>query len=466
MKKLSLLFIILYGTLLLGSMFWSDTRDEPKWLVEYKSGDLEKDDGINIYFIGISQPYKKVKEKKAIQGARQNGLSQIANYINVSIGSSVKINTVDDNNNLDESIESDISSLSLVDLDSIVPSKEFLSVDGDSIVGYTLYKITKDELKEKQEEYKRKSMEYKNLIDECKEDIKNDKIDLAKDIIKKLEGFKQSKYDQEYKTLVKELDKMFNVNITTNIRKGKIFKLNEYIKVTVRPSKSVYIYVLQQYGNSKKIKMLFPNEQDNNNYLSAKKKKTLKIKTIRKHLTSGYNKIIVYASYRQIPFINHINNSYELSNKKDAKWQDMLLNIKDKNAVFQKEYRYKVDNKKKKKAIICLKVEGQGVLAHTILKETQRLFKREIKVRSCRVSAYRVNIYYDESLEYEEALNTKIRTVVFSYSLENSSDELYSSDEINQRFYAKDSKQKMMKELRADMKDMVKEMISTIKDNR
>ena len=466
MKKLTLVTVLFFGTALFGSLFDLGSRDEPQWLIEYKTGEFEQNDKKNIYFIGISQSYKNSQEKKAIQGARQNGLSQIANYINVSIGSSVKIKTVVQDDDLNENLESDISSLSFADLDSIVPSKEFISSKGENIIGYTLYKITKEELKEKQLEYKRKSEQYRNLLNECKEKIQNNDIDLANEVVQKLKGFKQSKYDVEYLSLVKEIEKLFNVNVTSNIRKGKIFKLNEYIKLTLRPSKSVYIYVLQQYGNSKKVKMLFPNEQDNNNYLNAKKSKTLRVKTIRKHLTNSYNQIIVYASYRQIPFINHINNSYELSNKKDAKWQNMLEDIEEKSTLFRKNLKYKVDNKKETKAKICLIVEGSGILATKIVKESKSLLKKSMSVQKCNSVEYKITVYYDESSEYEEALEQQIRTVTYSYSVDYDGDEIYSSDEINERFYAKDSKSKMMRGLRSDMKLIIKEMISTIKDNR
>ena len=466
MKKLTLITLLFFNTALFASLFDLGSRDEPQWLMEYKTGDFEKDDGKSIYFIGISQPYKSSQEKKAIQGARQNGLSQIANYINVSIGSSLKINTVVKNDNLDENLESDISSLSFADLDSIVPSKEFISSKSDTIIGYTLYKITKEELKKKQLEYKRKSEQYSALLEECKKDIQNNDIDLANEVVQKLKGFKQSKYDVEYLSLLKSIEKLFNVNVTSNIRKGKVFKLNEYIKLTLRPSKSVYIYVLQQYGNSKKVKMIFPNEQDNNNYLNAKKSKTLRVKTIRKHLTNSYNQIIIYASYHQIPFINYINNSYELSNKKDAKWQNMLVDREEKFTLFRKNLKYKVDNKKETKAKICLIVEGSGVLATKIVKESKSLFRKSMRVKKCNSADYKITIYYDESSEYEEALEQRIRTITYSYSIDYDGDEIYSSDEINERFYAKDSKSKMMRGLRSDMKLIIKEMISTIKDNR
>ncbi|MEA3228565.1 MAG: hypothetical protein U9P38_05765, partial [Campylobacterota bacterium] len=60
----------------------------------------------------------------------------------------------------------------------------------------------------------------------------------------------------------------------------------------------------------------------------------------------------------------------------------------------------------------------------------------------------------------------RIRTVTFSYSINHNSEEIYSSDEINERFYATESKPQMMKELRSEMRDILKEMVSTIIDNR
>ena len=463
MKKLTLVTVLLFGTILFGSLLDFGSSDKPQWLKEYETGDFNKDNGKSIYFIGISKPYKSSQEKKAIQGARQNGLSQIANYINVSIGSSIKINTVVKNENLDENLESDISSLSFADLDSIVPSKEFISSKGDNIIGYTLYNITKEELKEKQLEYKRKSSQYRALLEECKKDIQHSDIDLANEVIQKLKGFKQSKYDREYRSLVNEIAKLFNVNVTTNIRKGKVFKLNEYIKLTVRPSKSVYIYVLQQYGNAKKIKMLFPNEQDNNNYLNAKESKVLRIKTIRKHLTNSYNQIMIYASYHQIPFINYINSRYELSNKKDAKWQNMLVDREEKSTLFRKKLKYKVDNKKETKAKVCLVLEGRGVLAKKIKEASKHFLKKSMYIRKCNSAEYKIIIYYDELLEYEEVTEANIRTVTFSYSLNHNDEELYVSDEINNRFFANN---KNLSEILSSMKESMKDIVSVIKDNR
>ena len=82
MKKIVLLLIFLT----LGVF-----AEEPSWLREYKSGNFEQERGVHLYFIGISQSYKPSQRNLAKRGAIRSGLTQISNYINVSIDISLKI---------------------------------------------------------------------------------------------------------------------------------------------------------------------------------------------------------------------------------------------------------------------------------------------------------------------------------------------------------------------------------------
>ena len=467
MKKKFLLLVIFNLSLFSSSLFdFGSDSALPPWLIEYKKGTFEKDDGKHLYFIGISQSYSQREEKKALQGARNNGLSQISNYINVSVGTILRLKTVSKNDTIDESVDSDISSISFADLDSILPFKEYVLSKNSQIIGYTLYKLTRAELEEKKEEYNRKAKKYETKISKCKEYISTNKIDSAKEMLAELKRFKQSKYDSEITVLEKRIEKMLDITLTNNIVKGKKFQLNEYVTLTIRPSKSVYVYVLHKYGNAHRVKMLFPNEHDDNNYLNAKSSKTLKVKMIRKYLTNTSNDIMVIASYKRIPFINYINDNYELSSKKDAKWRNMLDDIFNSSKLFQRKLSYQVSNRKERKSVVCIKMEGIGILNREIVKESKSILKKSMKVDICNRAEYIVTIYYEETVDYEEALEQKIRTIVFSYTVEKGRDEIYASDEINERFSARTSKNEMMKELRTEMREIVIEMKSTIKDSK
>lgn len=440
--------------------------DLPQWLQKYKAGEFITKDRDTLYFMGISSPKKSTQKKEAYQEARNSGLSQISNYINVSVSTSMNLDTNVANGEYNEKSDTNINTISFVDLDGVVPFKEYLADEDEGVVAYALFKMNERELQKKKELYTKKAQEYTNLMQDVRDAIDQQDLDKANKMLNKLKSFKQSKVDQRFIALQKELNSYFKVDITSNIKNEKKFMLDEYVKVSFRPSKSVYIYVLLEYGKSKKIKMIFPNERDNQNFIREKQSRSLKVKTKRKHIADSANKILLYAAYSPLPFNEYVNAKYELSSDENARWKYMLQDREENSIVYKKSLEYFVENKQEELSKICLIKEGEGLLAKKILNESKSLLKKSFKVkRSCKKVDFVVALYYEESSEYMESLEHTIRKIEYAFSVfDENEEEIYASDEISEEFYFEASKNQVFKEMKTELKLLLKDMTSTIKE--
>ena len=438
--------------------------DKPKWLRDIEDGKFEFEKGDTLYFIGRSTLHKKTELKIANQEANKDALSQIANYISVSVGSKTTIVKHNSTDGYSASSNKSIDTLSFVELDGIVPFKVYSDKqDDDTIIYYSLYKISKDTLDKKRDEYKKKDEEYAKLMKEFTTLVQTNQISLAKELSFKINGYKRSQYDNEYKRLVSALKDAFDVELTLSSKK---FKLNEYVKISLKPSKTVYVYLLLEYGNGKNIQMLFPSRFDSQNYLTAKKiKKIKKFKITKQHLTKTHNTIILYSSSSPIDFSSYLDERRRLSNKEDAAWRHMIEKRLENSIIYTKKYPFEVINKKATKKSVCIKVDGRGFLVSELKKQTKKILKKHFRIRDCRRADYSTTIIYEDTLEDMEDSNQKIRIITYSFSLENKEgDELFSTDEKVNRFLSKAKKRQIIKEIRSDLKSDLSEIIATIKE--
>lgn len=441
-----------------------DDSDNPDWLKQHKDGTLVRDDGDVLYIVGQSSLVDEKYVKSANSEATKDGLAQIASYINIDIGTDTSTTQENKDGQVSKNIERNINTLSFVELDGIIPINTFVDDEGDKIISYAFFKITKKDLEQKREEFEKKDKAYKELLNEFRELVRTNQISLAKDLSFKINSHKRSQYDNEYKKLQEALKTSFEVNLQLSSNK---YKLGEYVNITLRPSKSVYVYLLLEYGNGKNIQMLFPSRYDNDNFISAKKSKKIKKFKIRKqHTTKSKNKIILYSSNSPIDFNSYVDDGFKLSNNEDAQWREMINKRLKNSVIYTKEHLFEVDSKKQKKKKVCIKTEGNGLILNRLLKRVKKVYKKQFKVnRNCKNVDFRTIIAYNESIESNENSAGKLRVIQYMFILEDeNNEEIFSSEEITERFISTASSKDIMKEIRGSIKENLKEIIGTIKE--
>ena len=442
-------------------MFASDV---PEWLQNYKNGKQNKNKQL-VYFIGISSVLQEGQEKKAYAQARIDGRSQIANYINSSINSSLQMQTEDNEGALSQSNKTVINVASAMDLNGFNTSGEYILQENDGIVAYVLFEINKKELQKKKDKYTADTLKYDRYMFQLTEAMRVNDLTQAQTSINKIKLFKRYKSDEHFLKLLKKMKNIFKVNVTSNISLNKKFKLNEQVNITLRPTTGVYIYVLLQYGNTKKIKLIFPKE-DQDNYILNSSKSTLKIHTKREYIARQANKIRIYASRTPIPFEDYINDQRALINSQDARWKQMLQDKIDTTNIYQKELKYYVAAKKKKMKIICLQLEGRGYMSSKMMKESKSMLKKHFKVKkSCKNVDYKVIIEYEEELEYNSVLEMKVRKISYEYYARQDEEELYDSGLIETEVYANAPRGKVFKEMKNGVRAILKEISTMQKEN-
>ncbi|MEA2050450.1 MAG: DUF4384 domain-containing protein [Campylobacterota bacterium] len=438
-------------------------NDEPKWLQEYKNGDMEFQDRDHLYYIGKSSHMNIKKQRAAEQEARRDALVQIGSYINVSVDSSTDIGKKTKNGRTERNINKSVNTISIVALDGIREDKIYTVKDGEDIIVYTFYKVRKEFLDKKKVKYEKETKEYNKLIEKFNFALEENKVNKAKDLVFKIEQYRRSKYDTQFQNLKDKLASSYEVYASLN---KENFKLGEYLKINLRPTQSVYTYVLLEYKNSRKLKLIFPSRFDSNNLLKANKLRKLKKVKISKEYTTKrkqVNKIIVYASTSPLSFKDYARDGNKLSTKEDSGWKTML----EDRIYYKDEILFKVENKKSKKRKVCVLLDGKGIASNVFYEITKQHFRKQnFKVsKSCNNKMYKVILSYNERSNYDGMLEQTIRHISYNLSATKGYEDIYTTDDTKNSLSSYATSSQIAKELRGDLEENIMDIIIEIKDS-
>ena len=437
--------------------------DEPDWIRQYKKGEFKSSDNEYFYFIGISSSMFQTKQQEATNDARKNALEQISSYINVDVVSNTtKTNNIS-NQQYSSNTNKKLSLLSLAALDGIREDKIYIEHNGNDIVVYALYKISKLNLQNRIDKYQKETKEYNKLLSELYDTIKTNQVSKAKDILFALSQYKMAKYDYRLSELKKQLSSSYSVDVELN---KTYFNAGDDLKISLRSTTNVYVYVLLEYNNGKKIKLLFPNRYKKDNFIKANKLYNLnKLRLKKQYITKqGYpNRIIVYASKTILPFKEYVTKKYTLLSKKDAPWRLALAN----RIYFKDEIEFEVSHHKAKRTRVCVSLDGNSKVAKhmfEIAKNSLRDQKFYVSYK-CNKAKFKIILHFNQRLKYDGVLEQNIKKINYYFSvLDSDQEEYYSTDETKVQKLAKATAQEIIKEIRADFEENVLDIVEQIKE--